>query len=148
MSLPIPLPSPDDGVTLQRLQCRVRALNSFLVWQARIAAEHERREAELASLRAQLAAAQHVIQSLQYGLGLDPAKAPPPQLITAWHTGSTDFIPAFLDVDGTEWLILVDGAPRVPNPVKEYEDWQRMKASIRRTNEQVNRHSTTMEGEQ
>jgi hypothetical protein len=119
-----------------------------LVWQARIAAEHERREAEAASLRAQLAAAQHIIQSLQYGLGLDPAKAPPPQLITAWHTGSTDFIPVFLDVDGIEWLILVDGTPRIPNPVREYEDWQRMKASIRRTNEQVNRHSTTMEGEQ
>ncbi|MEU4576659.1 hypothetical protein [Nonomuraea sp. NPDC023979] len=147
MSVPVPHPqSGDDIATLQRLQGRIKAINSLLAWQTRIAAEHERLACENASLRVQLDAAHHLIQSYQYALALDPDEAPPEQLVIAWHTGSEDCIPVAVQVDDTEWVVVVDGRPRVPNPVAEWHDWQRMKAIFRRINAQVAQLST--EGEQ
>jgi hypothetical protein len=127
MSSPAYEETPAD-LTLARVRGRVRAINSLIAWQERTLRHEEELEAENARLRAELAANQHLIQTLQFAIGLDPAQAPPPQLVIAWHTGGPDCIPVIIEIDGMEWLFIVDGKPRVPNPVQEYHDWQRIKA--------------------
>jgi hypothetical protein len=136
MSMPAPHPQ-DPSDTLHRLQARALRITSLLAWQERIRAALATAEAENAALRAEVAAAYHLIQSYQCVLGLDPAEAPPSQLVIAWHTGSPGYITVPIEVDGVEWIVVVDGAPRVPNPVQEWHDWQRLKAVYRRVNAQI-----------
>ncbi|MEV0149055.1 MULTISPECIES: hypothetical protein [unclassified Nonomuraea] len=143
MSVPAPQPEHD---TLHRLQDRLRTINSMLAWQERTRAALAAAEAENAGLRADLTAAYHLIQSYQFALGLDPAEAPPAELVIAWHTGSQTYTPVPVDVDGVEWIVVVDSAPRIPNPVQEWHDWQQLKAIFRKVNEQVE-HIKQLEGE-
>ncbi|MGI5288078.1 hypothetical protein ACQEVF_32705 [Nonomuraea polychroma] len=125
MSTPHPEETP---AALARVRGRIQRINSLLAWQERTLRREQQLEAENARLRAELAANQHIIQSLMFAVDLDPAQAPPPQLVVAWHTGSLDCIPVIIEIDGMEWLFIVDGKPRIPNPVQEYHDWQRIKA--------------------
>lgn len=120
------------SLALARIRGRVRSLNSLLAWQERIQAHERQLEAENHRLRADLFAAQHLIQSMQVSLGFAPAEAPPAPLVLAWHTGSPDDIYVAVPVDGLEWLLIVDGRPRIPNPVQEYHDWQQIKAVHRK----------------
>jgi hypothetical protein len=96
-----------------------------------------------------VAAQQHLIQAYQCALALDPDQAPPPQLVMAWHTASDDVIPVAVEADGVQWLLLVDGTPRVPNPVKEFEDWQRIRDVCTRVDRRVAelQEQEQMEGE-
>jgi uncharacterized coiled-coil protein SlyX len=127
----------DDGgaVALARIQGRVKAITSMVAWQERTLAALSDRDAQIADLQAKLQQSYHLIQSMQTAvLGLDPAEAPPPELTIAWHTGSAEDIHVTVAVDGVEWEIAIDGAPRWPNPIQEWQDWQALKAALAAAN--------------
>ncbi|YCK35132.1 hypothetical protein ACNF49_13910 [Actinomadura sp. ATCC 39365] len=145
MSTPHPEETP-ASLALARVRGRVQRLTSLHAWHEQALRREQELEIENARLRAQLAASQHLIQSYQFVLGLDPAQAPPPQLVIAWHTASAHDIPVVVEVDGALWAIVVDGAPRTPNPVAEYEDWQRMRAIYGRMDRQIAKLKEQMEG--
>ncbi|MEV0993470.1 hypothetical protein [Nonomuraea sp. NPDC050202] len=134
-------------MALARVRGRVRRLTSLQAWQEQAFRREQEQAAENDRLRAELAAQQHLIQAYQCALGLDPAQAPPPQLVLAWHTASDDYISVAVEADGVQWLLVVDGQPRVPNPVKEFEDWQRIKRAYTRADRRVDELKEQMEGE-
>lgn len=116
---------------LDRVQTRMRHINTLARWADQWAIEVAGLREELVGISAELTLAQEELtywrRSKAREVGLDPGQLPPSHYLEALHTPQREaHRPVAVDIDGEEWLIgLRRDRSTTADPVVEMRDWRR-----------------------
>lgn len=114
-------PHLDTPQLLTNLQARAKKINTFAAWLRRQEQIITALCAELAQVRAELAAERQLTATLTAVLNMTPDNTPPQQLVNAWRRGGDHYVDFV--IDGVKWIVPIEGPPRAPDPIREHRDW-------------------------